>query len=197
MLSSRFLPSSPGGTPGWSRTLTRRAIARYHRDKHRREEREAPTELVDEMVDATTEVGWAVDGVMIRPWLEEQVAGNDRDEELFDILIGKAQTGATYEALAAAHGMALPALTSRIFQFKKKYGPRYKRYRERAMLLILVGGAALLALMIALVLWIVRGHGLQREHPPPHAVTPQQVPPVPSLVAPDDPNGGVASPPPR
>jgi DNA-directed RNA polymerase specialized sigma24 family protein len=190
-VEAKVPPTSQDRIPGWLRTVVRRAIARYHRRKQAREEREGLTDLIDEYVDPRTEAGWEVDGWLIRTWLEKQVAGDDRDEELFDMLLEKAHTGMTYEALAAKYGMTLPALTSRIFRFKKKYGPRYEREKRNAILLML-GAVAVIAL--ALALWLLRGRLFHAEgaHPP------RAVPTAPATVPPShDPGEDVAHPPPR
>jgi DNA-directed RNA polymerase specialized sigma24 family protein len=188
-LRAKSPPDTVNGIPGWMRTLVRRSIARYHRKKHARDEHETPTESIDEVVDPRTEEGWDVDGLLIRPWLEKQVAGDERDEELFDILMEKARTGMTYEALAARHGMTLPALTSRIFVFKRKYGPRFDRYKRNTFLLLFLGGVAVIAL--ALVLWWLLGARAFQHAPTPPVGTLRPAP------AAGDPSKDVGHPPPR
>ncbi len=47
----------------------------------------------------------------------------------------------------------LTALSSRIFEFKGKYMPRYRRWRSRMVMLLLLGGVAL---VMMIVLWILR-----------------------------------------
>jgi DNA-directed RNA polymerase specialized sigma24 family protein len=192
-LDAKSPPDTVNGIPGWMRTLVRREIARYYRKKKARDEHEALTERIDEVVDPRTEEGWNVDGVLIRPWLEKQVEGDERDEELFDILMEKARSGMTYEALAVKHGMTLPALTSRIFVFKRKYGPRFDRYKRNTFLLLLLGGVAAIAL--ALVLWWLLGaRAFQHAQTPP--VSPLR--PTPSAPAREgDPSKDVGHPPPR
>jgi DNA-directed RNA polymerase specialized sigma24 family protein len=192
-LSTKSPPSSVAGIPGWIRTVVRRAIARYYRERQPRDEREVLTDLIDEYVDPSTELDWNVDGWLIRPWLERQVEGNDREEELFDILMEKANTGVTYEALAAKYGMTLTALSSRIFQFKKKYVPRFKRYKENAILLLL-GGVAAILIAVALVLWLLRARPFDTEPPRP----PSAAPTAPAFVpAPHPPSRDVSHPNPR
>jgi RNA polymerase sigma factor (sigma-70 family) len=190
-ISTRSLPRSQDRIPGWVRTVVRRAIARYYRRKQAREEREGLTDLIDEYVDPSTEEGFRIDGWMV-PWLEKQVAGDDRDEELFDMLLEKAHTGMTYDELAAKHGLTTAALHSRLFRFKKKYGPRYDRAKRNAILLVLGGVLAIVALAIAL--WLLRARLFQVERPHPAPA----VPTAPAFVpAPGDPGKDVARPPPK
>jgi hypothetical protein len=105
----------------------------------------------------------------------------------------KARTGMTYEALAARHGMTLAALTSRVFQFRGKYGPRYERYKRNTFFLVLLGGAAAIALAIAL--WWLLGAGAIHQRQPPPASTLRPAPSAPPL--PDDPSKDVGHSPPR
>jgi DNA-directed RNA polymerase specialized sigma24 family protein len=185
-------PTSEDGIPGWVGTVVRRAIARYHRHKQAREQREGLTDTIDEHADPSTEVGWSVDGWMI-PWLEKEVAGDDRDEELFDMLLEKTRTGMTYEELATKHGMTIAALTSRLFRFKKKYGPRYERAKRNAILLLLLGGVSAIAL--ALVVWLLLGRLFRTE--PPHGAVPSASPAFVPVPPPHDPATDVAHPPPK
>ena len=86
-----------------------------------------------------------VDAWLVRQWLEKQVAGDPRDEETLAILLEHAQGEKTYQAIARERGMTLPALSNRIFEFKSRYIPRYKRWRNRAVLLLVLGGVAIVA----------------------------------------------------
>jgi DNA-directed RNA polymerase specialized sigma24 family protein len=185
-LSARCPPLSQDRIPGWVHTVVRRAIARYHRRKQARDEKEGLTDLIDEHVDPSTEEGFKIDGWMV-PWLEKQVAGDDRDEELFDMLLEKAHSDMTYEELAARHGMTIAALNSRVFRFRKKYGQRYERAKRNTILLLL---GAVLAIALAIALWILRARLFKVEPPRPRGA----VPSVPAFVPESDPARDVAHP---
>jgi hypothetical protein len=107
--------------------------------------------------------------------IEAQVRKSPRDKETLELLLEKASSGKTYDQIAAEHGMSLTALAARVFQFKKKYLPRYQRDRNRAIVLLL-----LLAAALALFLWALL-HGSQGTHREPN------LPPVPSASAPSPP----------
>ena len=79
--------------------------------------------------------------------------------------------------------MTLTALSSRIFEFKGKYLPRYKRERDRSILLILLLGASLVAVGVALWLLLHRA----QITPPVVPVGPAPVPSVTASAAPFDP----------
>ncbi len=100
----------------------------------------------------------------------------DRGETLA-IPLEHARGGKTYEQMAEERDMTLTALSSRIFEFKGKYMPRYRRWRSRMVMLLLLGGVAL---VMMIVLWILRAAPADIR-PAPHA--PPVAPPVPSATA--------------
>jgi DNA-directed RNA polymerase specialized sigma24 family protein len=75
-------------------------------------------------------------------WLEGHVADNPYDRETLELVVEWSRGKKTYKQIAAERGMTLVALSSRVFEFKKKYTPRYKRERTRAVLLLLLFGVA-------------------------------------------------------
>lgn len=95
----------------------------------------------DPRTDATLE------GRRVLRWLEKQVEASPRDRETLAIVLEHGMGKKTYQAIANERGMSLAALSSRIFEFKQKYIPRYRRERERTVLLLLLlfaGGFGLL-----------------------------------------------------
>jgi len=102
-----------------------------------------------------------------------------RDRETLAIVLEHGAGKKTYEQIAEEHGLTPAALSSRIFEFKAKYTPRYRRWRNRALTLIFLGGAAIAAIVVAL--WIMWSRpaeiGPDRAPPRPSAV------PVPSATA--------------
>jgi DNA-directed RNA polymerase specialized sigma24 family protein len=94
-------------------------------------------------------------------WLEGQVAGHPRDRETLALIIEHGMGKKTYQAIADERGMTLTSLSSRVFEFKQKYVPRYQRERNRALLILLL----FLAAGVALLLWL-----LTRPTPAPHRV---------------------------
>ncbi len=88
-------------------------------------------------------------------WLERQVAKSPADRETFEIVLEHGLGDKTYQTIAKERGLTLTVLSSRIFEFRKKYIPRYKRERNRAVLLLLLLGAA----VVALVVWLLSTDG--------------------------------------
>ncbi len=84
-------------------------------------------------------------------WLEGQVAGNPTDRETFEILLEHGLGKKTYRAIAEERGVTLTALSSRIFEFRKKYIARHRRERSRMWLLLLLFGVA----VVVLVAWLL------------------------------------------
>jgi hypothetical protein len=134
----------------------------------------------------------AVGGWLVRQWIERQVAKNPRDRETFAILLEHAQGEKTYQQIAGERGMTLTALSSRIFEFKQKYIPRYKRWRSRTMVWVMLGGAVVIA-VAAIVLWLLLrrpaeiGPDPSKLPPPPPAPVPSATLSVPPPFEPAEP----------
>jgi DNA-directed RNA polymerase specialized sigma24 family protein len=88
-------------------------------------------------------------------WLERQVAKSPTDRETFEIVLEHGLGDKTYQTIAKERGLTLTVLSSRIFEFRKKYIPRYKRERNRAVLLLLLFGAA----VVAIIVWLLSANG--------------------------------------
>jgi DNA-directed RNA polymerase specialized sigma24 family protein len=208
----RAPPRDAATLPAWIGTIARRVIADSHAKGKRREKYEAPmpiepvdSDLPDDGSPNAPVQAWSPDeGPPERPltydprsapdawpdgegrvvrWLERKVAKSPRDRETFEILLEKAREGKTYGQIAEERGMTLTALSSRIFEFKGKYLPRYKRERDRSILLILLLGASLVAVGVALWLLLHRA----QITPPVVPVGPAPVPSVTASAAPFDP----------
>jgi DNA-directed RNA polymerase specialized sigma24 family protein len=82
-------------------------------------------------------------------WLERRVARSPIDRGTFAILLEHGLGDKTYKTIAAERGIPLSVLSSRIFEFQKKYIARYKRERDLAVLLLLfLFGAAVVAILV-------------------------------------------------
>jgi DNA-directed RNA polymerase specialized sigma24 family protein len=101
-------------------------------------------------------------------WLEGQVAGSPTDRETFEILLEHGLGKKTYQTIADERGITLTALSSRIFEFRKKYIERHRRERNRIWLLLLLFGAA----VVVLVAWLLS----RRDEPPGGAIAPPDTP---------------------
>ncbi len=110
-----------------------------------RDPRPIATAGYDPRTDATLE------GRRVLRWLEKQVEESPRDRETLAILLEHGMGKKTYQAIADERGMTLAALSSRVFEFKQKYIPRYRRERERTVLILLL----LFAVGFGLLLWFL------------------------------------------
>jgi DNA-directed RNA polymerase specialized sigma24 family protein len=199
--SDRNLPDREEALRAWLATIARRVVADFFVKRARRAKYEGPMPdyaAADEGDDDESEHGkppappepsydpraaedgdGEVHGWLVREWLEKQVGAHPRDRETLAIVLEHGAGKKTYEQIAEEHGLTPAALSSRIFEFKAKYTPRYRRWRNRALTLIFLGGAAIAAIVVAL--WIMWSRpaeiGPDRAPPRPSAV------PVPSATA--------------
>ncbi|HEX8789447.1 MAG TPA: sigma-70 family RNA polymerase sigma factor [Polyangiaceae bacterium] len=123
------------------------------------------------------------DAWLIKPWLEKEVADDQNDRWLFELLCDKARSDKSYAQVCKERGITLPALWNRIHRFKMKYVPRWHRHKERQraiILLLLLFGAAVA--VVVLVLWLVFPGTFERKPEP--SIVPA---PVPVLVPPPAP----------
>ena len=107
-------------------------------------------------------------GTFLFRWLEGQVANHSLDRETFEIVLEHGLQEKSYQRIADERGISLTVLSSRIFEFKKKYIPRYKRAKERAVLLIVLFGVAI----VAVVVWLLLRTGETPRGSPGPATTP-------------------------
>jgi DNA-directed RNA polymerase specialized sigma24 family protein len=108
----------------------------------------APNPHPDETGDAAPE--W-----VIAEWLRGAIAGDDRDQETYELLRYKADTEKSYAEVAEDHAMTEGALKSRVFAFRGKYEPRWRRRQRTILLWILLGAAAAVGVGL-LVWWLLR-----------------------------------------
>jgi DNA-directed RNA polymerase specialized sigma24 family protein len=175
----RKVPDREDALRGWIGTITRRVVADYLTKRKRRAKYEGPMPEApvdpagsDEKAESSSSAArfasesaraepsydpWAEDddqprvhAWLVRQWLDREVANHPRDKETLEILLDHARGGKTYQDIARQRGLTLTALSSRIFEFKQKYIPRYRRWQRRTLLVLLLGGAALVA---AIVIW--------------------------------------------
>jgi DNA-directed RNA polymerase specialized sigma24 family protein len=158
-LTGRWRPRDEADLrPGVSRIAASRAI-----DALRRLEvdtkwvnREADVEELppdaDESINPDVDI--EADKWMLGPWLDKQIGSHSRDRQTMEILRARARDK-TYEELAVDYQTTVVALKKRVQHFKEKYGllrVRYvKRQRQRMILLILLGFAAVV--VIAALIW--------------------------------------------
>ncbi len=153
MLEANSRPRSMATALGWVSIAAARAVIHHFRRGAGDAtwlDREAD---VDDQPGEQGEVpghGWS-----ISQWLAEAVQQNSPDEETFELLVYKAQTERSYEQVAADHGITSAALRSRVHEFKKKYEPRWRR-RQGMYVLILLLGAALVAIAVTLAWLLLR-----------------------------------------
>jgi DNA-directed RNA polymerase specialized sigma24 family protein len=180
-MSARVPPRTIATARGWVATVTARVVVDHFRD-HAADrqwlDREADVEAHADAAAQPFAEPW-----LLAEWLAQAVAGDERDEETFEMLVYKARTGHTYEDVARAHGIPPGALKARIHDFKTKYEPRWRRHRDRTVVLWLVA-FAVAAAAVGLAWWLT--------HPPmlptvPRTTTPALVPHTPATAIPEEP----------
>jgi DNA-directed RNA polymerase specialized sigma24 family protein len=170
---------------GTFRTITDRAIADYHekrtaRRKYQGRMPEAPTredEAGERVPDEEKDIDPALhpddtderfEGLLLRRFLARAVKGNARDEETYGWFVAWADEDKTYEQIAIEANVNRNTVHSRIHEFKKKYLPRYREWRNRTVLLLLLfAGAAVVAWWLAAQLAGPRGRKVEEILPSP------------------------------
>ena len=192
--SATRLPSL-GKLQAWFDRICRRVVARHYRKKKRREKHEGelpeqpvqvdeagepiPADAVDPVfdVDPSTDPREAdesphAEGILFTRWMRWAVAGNPTDRETWAMMEEWADgedEGRTYESVARSRGMSEAAFKKRAQRLREKYRPRYEKWRNRAVLVLLLLGA------FAVVAWLyVVLRKDERPAPPPPQV-PQPV----------------------
>jgi DNA-directed RNA polymerase specialized sigma24 family protein len=176
-LEAKSPPRAAETAPGWLATVaTRAVIARIRKNasEARWLDRETDAWDLEEMIAAATEEP-ASDPWLLSAWLARAVAGSERDQETLELLSYKARSKKTYDEVAEEHGTTVPALKSRIHEFKNRYSRRRKQ--RQMMLVFLFGGGVA---VVAIVAYVIARLLLPAPAPPPPAV-PALVP-VPSAV---------------
>lgn len=150
------------GMQAWLGTLVDRKVADHHewlrtRKEHEGEMPTAPVkrdeagEPIEGDDEAVTDIDPSHDpraedrrmeGILLKQFLEHAVRGNPRDEETCSWVFAWTDEDKSYEQIAKDAKLTTAAVYSRVHEFKNKYLPRYKRFRNRAILLILLFAAA-------------------------------------------------------
>ena len=151
-IASKSHPRTLATARGWLGVLTARTVVRHYRESKGKSWLE-----LDGEIDERGESGTVPDREwLISAWLSKAVAGNEREQETFELVVYKANTGKSYQEVANDHAMTEGALKSRVFALATKYEPRWRRRQSMIILLLLFGAAGL----VLLVVWLLR--------PPPH-----------------------------
>jgi DNA-directed RNA polymerase specialized sigma24 family protein len=166
MLKSRSRPRAMDSAFGWVSMAARRAVVHSFRRRRMENTWLVPEGDIDEY---PAKGPPPADEWMISRWLAWAVRDDATDQETFELLVYKARSDKTYEQVAGEHGMTGAALKSRVWDFKRKYQPRWRRRRQLLELLLLLGAA-----VVAALLWLLLG----RRHA---EIGPDPAPPVPSL----------------
>ena len=165
-LRARKRPSEPRMQP-WFDRICARTAAGHLRKRARRKKYEgampvAPVKLdeaglpvadpyagdvadIDPSYDPEQE-DFRAEGILLRRFLRQAVAGNARDEQTLSWMIQWADEDKTYAQIADENGVTLTEIGSRVHAFKKKYLERYRRYRNAVILLLVLAGAAIVVL---------------------------------------------------
>jgi hypothetical protein len=106
----------------------------------------------DDQVDQATEP--PADGWLISKWLAPLLDESPRDQETYELLVYKARTGKTYAEVAEDHGITVAAMKSRTHELKTRFEPRWRRRRDRMLLLVLAGVATAVLLVAVLLAWL-------------------------------------------
>ncbi len=175
-MMARSRPRSTETMAAWLRTVVRRAVCHHFRNGATDQKWLNRDEDVEEVGAEPAESPG--DLWLMGDWLRPAVAHDERDQETFELIGYKARGDKTDQQVADEHGMTYAAWTSRLSRFKKKYEPRWQR-RQRALLFLRFGGAAIGLALIAYVLW-----RLLSPASPAHAPLPSPLPPVSAAPAP-------------
>jgi len=163
------LPETEAQTPAWFDTICERVPARIHRKDIKRQrwtgpmpkapssdeggqepEVQADGDVADPGFDAQDE-DVRVDGRLLRAWLERQVVDDARDAQTLAWILEWTDEERTYQQIADGSGVSLASVNKRVHDFKRKYLPRYERWRDRTLPLLLLGGAIVLVTVVLLV----------------------------------------------
>ena len=187
------------------RTVTDRAIADYLAGRKRRRKHEGampddPTvqdEAGDQVPDEEADADPAhdprvpdakVEGLVLRRYLESAVRGNARDEETYGWLVAWSDEEQTFDDIARRSNLSVNTVYSRVHDFKATYLPRFRRWRNGMLLVLLL--VALVAIALAAAWLAPRGMRSDDIQPDPDTARP---PPsasgsgTPVLVQPPDP----------
>jgi DNA-directed RNA polymerase specialized sigma24 family protein len=136
-------PRSIETATGWMGTVTARAIVNHFRREAADAKYLEPGVDVQELpAEPDESQGSVAPEWLLTEWLRPRVAEDPRDQETYELLVYKAETGKTHAQVAADHGMSEGTLKSRIRALKMKFEPQWRRRQRMFVLLILLGVAA-------------------------------------------------------
>ena len=92
-----------------------------------------------------------VEGLLLRQYLAQAVKGRPRDEETYAWMVAWLDEETTYEAISEETGIPLGTVHSRIDVFKELYFPRYRRWRNRALVFVILAIGVVVAIVVALL----------------------------------------------
>jgi len=157
----------------WLRTIVDRGIADFHEKRATRKKYEGDMPRVPVKVDEAGEPvdstydddvedrdpshdprapDRRVEGFLLRLYLKQAVKGNARDEETLSWIIQWTDEGKGYQEIADAAGVSRAKVEARVHRFKHKYLARYEKWRDRAIVLVVLLGAVLLLVLLAWLL---------------------------------------------
>jgi DNA-directed RNA polymerase specialized sigma24 family protein len=183
--ADRTPPRTAESMPGWVGIIADRKVAEHYKVRARRAPYEGTVEDVDEVAVEPEGPGGVIDWTLTG-WLHKQVDGSPRDEELLDILKDKAINEKTWEQIAGERDVTQRALWNRVARFKKKYEPRWRKYRA-----MLIAGTLLFIALICLAAYLIAQGLLSPLESPRDRIGPDRVSPIPSAA----PSSTVAPPP--
>jgi DNA-directed RNA polymerase specialized sigma24 family protein len=205
-LRSRWLPRR-AAMKGWVDEICRRQIADETRKRKRRARHEGPmpeTPVIrDETGRPVADPGDAVidtdpstdpraespvvEGTIARRWMREAVKDDPQDRETFAMMEEWADADedeATYRAIAEKYKISESALKKRAQRLREKYEPRYRRWRNGMILLLLLGATLFVFALSKVLPRKPLPPGDIRPEPSTHPVAP--VPSVPVKIDPKD-----------
>ena len=146
-------PRSIETATGWMGTVTARAIVNHFRREAADAKYLEPGVDVQELpAEPDESQGSVAPEWLLTEWLRPRVAEDPRDQETYELLVYKAETGKTHAEVAADHGMTEGTLKSRIRALKMKHEPQWRRRQRMFLLMILFGVAAAVTALVWL-LW--------------------------------------------
>ena len=217
-LRSAHTATDESALGAWTGTITDREIADAHKKRKRRGTFEGPMPeaplprdeagepVADDSVEAEEaraafdpSYDPARDDVRVQGWLmcrylEQAVRGNARDAETLSWMMAWADGDKTYEQIAAERRISPGAIAKRVFLFKEKYLPRYRRYRNGMIVLWLT-----VAVAVGVAVWLLlrpRAGAVEPIHADPDfkPLPSASAPPVAPPDRPFEPAGPTGSP---
>jgi DNA-directed RNA polymerase specialized sigma24 family protein len=207
-LTSEWVPCEEAALRSWLRTITDRVIADFL-EKEKSQGRfkgqmpvtpvrtdEAGLPIDDPYDDSVADIDPSVDprqqtlkvqGFLARRYLDEQTANNPRERLTLEIMLEHFEEDKTYEQIASERELSIDAVNKRVARFESKYADRYEKYRNGVVMLMLLGGAA-----VVVVAYVV--YALFFRAPKLEPIGPEPPPPAPSASA-YDPRLDIAEPP--